>query len=627
MVTTIDGTENLYRSALWIVPVDGSAEPRRLTAGAGRDRSPAWSPDGSCLAFLADREGAGKGTELRLLPLAGGESEVICRRLDDVADLAWSPDGTRLGFTARPPLLAETPIDRDRPPRRVDVLGPRGDGSGWVVDRRRHLFVVATGAGADPRQLTTGPFDHRGAAWRPDSLALVTAAGRHAGWDRDGSVDLWLVGADDGSIRQLTATGVAYALPAWSSDGRRLACRATDPRVVPSHGRVAVLDVETGSVEVASAALDRNCCASLSGARAPVWDGDSLLFQADDAGNVPLLSVPAHGGAAVTLVGGERQVTGFDRVAGTTVVVITDPLRPADLAVLAPGEPGDVRFLTSFGLAAVEGVELAVPEHFSVSSADGTAVDAWLMRPVGASDDGRHPTIVNIHGGPFSQYGNRFFDEFQLQAAAGYCVVFANPRGSSGYSEAFGRAIRGPRAATHPGGGWGSVDFADVMAVVDEATSRFACVDADRVGVIGGSYGGYLTSWAVGHTDRFVAAVSERAVNNLLTMTFTSDIGVHFNEGYVGVGHLEDPDEYRRQSPVSYVTDMRTPLLILHSEDDFRCPISQAEELFVDLHLLGRDVEFVRFPGEGHELSRSGSPSHRVERARIIVDWFDRKLR
>jgi dipeptidyl aminopeptidase/acylaminoacyl peptidase len=363
-----------------------------------------------------------------------------------------------------------------------------------------------------------------------------------------------------------------------------------------------------------------------------------VLFQADEAGNLPLLAVGTsaepttagqaggrQGGSVTVLVGGDRQVTDFDLAGGTLAVVVTSATALPELAIVDQAS-GAVTPRTSFGAAFGTEVTVVAPERFVVMLGDSTEVDAWLMRPAGARPGHRHPTLVNIHGGPFSQYGNKFFDDFQLQVAAGYCVVYSNPRGSSGYSEAFGRSIRGPLAAEAPGSGWGGVDFEDLMAVVDAAQARFDCVDAERLGVLGGSYGGYLTSWTVGHTDRFKAALSERAVNNLLTMTWTSDIGVWFNGGYIGVSHLDDPSEYLRQSPITNVRDISTPMLILHSEDDWRCPVSQAEELWVGLHLLDRDVEFVRFPGEGHELSRSGAPRHRIERAELILDWFERKL-
>jgi dipeptidyl aminopeptidase/acylaminoacyl peptidase len=287
---------------------------------------------------------------------------------------------------------------------------------------------------------------------------------------------------------------------------------------------------------------------------------------------------------------------------------------------------GEERQLTRLGDALSEEVALVEPERFTATSADGTEVEAWFMRAMGAEPGRRYPTLLNIHGGPFTQYGNRFFDEFQLQVAAGYAVIYANPRGSSGYSEAWGRAIRGRTAPDEPGSGWGGVDYEDLMAVVDEAVRRFGdLVDGDRLGVLGGSYGGYMTSWIIGHTDRFKAAVSERSCNNMLTMEHTSDFAGIFRTE-MGVTHLEDPDEYLRISPITYVREMNTPLLILHSENDLRCPVEQAEDLFVALRMLGRTPEFLRFPGESHELSRAGAPKHRVQRVEAILDFFGRKL-
>ena len=219
----------------------------------------------------------------------------------------------------------------------------------------------------------------------------------------------------------------------------------------------------------------------------------------------------------------------------------------------------------------------------------------------------------------------RFVDDFQLQAVAGFGVPYCNPRGSAGYSEQWGRAIRGPECAQDPGTGWGGADYADVMACVETACQRFGWIDPGRLGILGGSYGGFMTSWAIGHTSRFRAACSERACNNLLTMEHSADVP-GFARSYVGPDHLTDPGAYLRHSPVSYVRDMTTPLLILHSEDDLRCPIGQAEELFVALRLLGRDPVMYRFPGENHELTRCGAPEHRVRRAELILAWFRQHL-
>ncbi len=297
-------------------------------------------------------------------------------------------------------------------------------------------------------------------------------------------------------------------------------------------------------------------------------------------------------------------------------------MHSATTSGLAEIYAGDRR-LTDVGAAFLAEVGVVEPESFTAVSPDGTEVDAWVLRPAGFEEGTRYPAILNIHGGPFTQYGLRFFDEFQVQAGAGYAVIFANPRGSSGYSEEFGRAIRGPVA---DGEGWGSVDFDDLMAVVDEAVKRFDWIDPDRLGVMGGSYGGYMTSWIVGHTDRFACGISERAVNDMASEDGTCDFAGFFR-GYLGDYPWNAPEAYRDTSPLTFADRITTPLLILHSEDDLRCPIGQAEQLFTVLRNLKREVEFVRFPGECHELTRSGSPIHRVQRFEIVLEWFDRYLK
>ena len=250
---------------------------------------------------------------------------------------------------------------------------------------------------------------------------------------------------------------------------------------------------------------------------------------------------------------------------------------------------------------------------------DGAALDVWVMRPAGVPQPGRrYPTLLVIHGGPATQFGSAFFDEFQVYAGAGYAVVFANPRGSQGYGEAFTRAITRD---------WGHDDYEDVMAALDEALLRCDFIDPRRLGVLGGSYGGYLTSWIVGHTDRFKAALSERALNDHASFYGTSDIGPVFAEDYAGGPPWELAGWYAERSPLTYASRITTPLMIMHAEHDLRCPISQGEQLFVALKRLGRETVLVRFPDEGHELSRSGRPRHRLERFEIILDWFARHLR
>ena len=412
-------------------------------------------------------------------------------------------------------------------------------------------------------------------------------------------------------------------------DGSRLAVDHYDGVFDdPKHSQIAVIDPASGDFTSLTAALDLNCSA-YPGMREPLCDGDGLVFVVEDHGRVHAYRVAADGsGEPRLLVGGERVVTGLDVAAGRLVVTASEPARLSELYDAGPSagseDPASVgRRLTSVGEAFAAERDLVLPERFTAVSADGSEVDAWIMRPAGHEQGRKYPALLNIHGGPYGQYGVGFFDEFQVYCGAGYAVVFSNPRGSSGGSEEWARAIRGPG---EDGGGWGSVDYEDCMAVADEAVRRFDFVDADRLGVIGGSYGGYMTSWIVGHTDRFKAAVSERAVNNFDSQWGSSDYGWDF-KGYLGTFLFEDVETYLKVSPSTYAQDIHTPLLILHSEDDLRCPVEQAEHLFVTLRLLKRPVELVRFPAESHELTRSGSPVHRVQRFELVVEWFERYLK
>ncbi|MEE4275318.1 MAG: S9 family peptidase, partial [Thermoleophilia bacterium] len=434
-------------------------------------------------------------------------------------------------------------------------------------------------------------------------------------------------GPDLSEPRRLTLGGGQTNGPVWSPDGSRLAVlRYPGMLDDPKHTQVAVVDAATGDIALLTEPLDRNCDPYPT-PRGPAWVGEHLVFLVEDGGNTHVYRVAVDGSTPPgLLVGGERAVTGFDAAAGRLVYTATEPtvlpelfVAPFDAA--APG--ADARRLTRVGEPFAAARELAAAERFTAVSADGSEVDAWVMLPAGFEPGRTYPALLNIHGGPYGQYGSEFFDEFQVYTGGGYVVLFSNPRGSSGYSEEWGRAIRGPGEL---GPGWGSVDYEDCMAVVDEALRRFGFIDPDRLGVIGGSYGGYMTSWIVAHTDRFKAAISERAVNQFVSEWGSSDFGFDF-KGYLGAFLYEDVESYLAVSPTTYAENIRTPLMILHSEDDLRCPVEQAEQLFVTLRLLKRPVEMVRFPAESHELTRSGSPVHRVQRFELVLEWFDRYLK
>ena len=408
--------------------------------------------------------------------------------------------------------------------------------------------------------------------------------------------------------------------PAFSPDGRTIAYLGH--RYLHESGRnkrLFTVPVAGGAPTCLTIALDRTCVPFFSSV-APLWSGDGqwITFAVEDQGDIPIYRVRADSTTAPErIITGERQVTGLSasRDGALLAFTATDPLSPAEVFVCYADGTGEKQ-LTDLNHAWKAEVVRSQPERFRYER-DGHQLDGWVMRPFGFKTGERYPALLNIHGGPHTQYGHNFFDEFQVYAGAGYVVIYTNPRGSQGYGEEFTRAVIGD---------WGGGDFADVMAGLDEALRRYDCIDPERLGVLGGSYGGFLTSWTVGHTDRFKAACSERAVNNTYTLFGTSDIGHSFSEAQSGYLPWENMSWYIDHSPLTYAKDIATPLLIIHSESDLRCPMEQAEQLFVALKKQRKEVVFVRFPDEDHELSRAGKPRHRLERFRCILDWFGRYL-
>lgn len=622
-VTQADEETNDYRSAIWIVPSDGSSLPRRLTWSGQRDAMPRWSPAGASLAFISNRHGwseatptNGGATQLYVLPMAGGEPHRLTDVAEGVSAVAWSPDGTSLAFvsTVRGPAYDEDDETR-RAPRDIARIGFKSDGRGFIHDRPTHVFVVPADGSAPPRQITDGDFDHADPAWSPDGTCVVVSAYREDDHELSSDVDLYVFSVADGSARRLTDGGSMVSKPSWSPDGQWIAARLfPETATAPWNVQIVLVDVSDGSRRVLTTSLDMQC-GPYAYPREPIWSNDRLLFTAESAGNCHLYAVDVPEGKPEPLIEGDLAVADVDAVGDVIVHAVSSPTRPAELRC------GDAQ-LTHVSDEFCRSVALQAPQRFLATSPDGSEVEAWAMAPARAVAGERYPALLFVHGGPFAQYGNTFLDEFHVATGAGYAVVYANPRGSSGYGDDWGRAIRGPISG---GPGWGTVDLEDLMAVTDEAVRRFDFVDPERLGVLGGSYGGFMTAWIVSHTDRFKAACAERGIYNVYSAIGTSD-GLWSSGNVWGGDPYEHEDLMMRVSPITHADNIRTPLLLIHSDEDHRCPVEQAEQLFTRLRLLQREVELVRFPHGTHDLSRGGPPRQRVFRFERILDWFDRHL-
>jgi dipeptidyl aminopeptidase/acylaminoacyl peptidase len=635
VVTRVDYKANKYRSQVWIAQTDGSEKPRPLTAGEKRDGNPSWSPDGTWLAFTSGRSEKKGETTLHVMPIgSSGEIRTIATMPDGIGSVRWSPDGQKIAFTSRTQHERYTKDDESSmSPRKIETFFTRLNGEDFVYDRPQHIYVVPSDGTAAPRNLTPGESEHSGPSWLTDSSGVATSGALHKTWDSDLANDLHIVKLD-GTITTLTDQRGVYYAPSVSPDGRRIAfIGSDDPLTSPQNDHVGVLEIKTKKREWVSRALDRTFSPT-SGTIAPVWlDDETLIAYAEDRGTAHVVQVDATGKIAPKwLTSGRRIVKSFN-VSGsaenaTVAFVASEVNQLTELFVLT--EFGEKRLSNLSALLIAESAPQNW-EHFtvqcgSVYSGGPNEIDVWMMKPRDFDSAKKYPMLLNVHGGPHTQYGETYFDEAQMQSAAGFVVVMSNPRGSSGREQAWGQAILGRKHPVAPGTGWGDADVKDVLAVLDGALARFSFIDSKRVGMLGGSYGGYMATMLAGcHGYRFKAICSERAVNNMLSEEWTSDIGTVFRVEH-GPNHLEDEAEYVRMSPIRHVRNINVPMLIIHSENDLRCPINQAEELFMALRILGKDVTFYRFPGETHELSRSGSPIHRVQRAEIILDFFTEKL-
>jgi len=680
--THVDPETKEPRSHIWLVPTTGG-QPVPFTQGSGSDRSPRWSPDGRTLAFVSDRSG---DKQIWLIDRHGGEARQLTQMRHGASNPVWSPDGRYLAFTSavgpedRRELLTRprTEADRKAEEKRVrdeartfTIMRWRENSVGIKPDRRAQIWVVPVPAPGEPLpkpvQVTWGYYDHGAVTWSPDGRWLAFAANRTA--DESFRVrDVFVVplpdpdspaarasvappvpGAEEpgeeerkalaGRLEQAAAEAEAafrprnitggigaFSLARFSPDGKTLAVlghqneyqNATQPKIYlypVDGGDPRILDHWDLEIGDSVGADVRPGGRGVEVTWSP--DGQWLYVPVTHRGACSVYAFPVSGDRPQLLLGGRREISGgtFDRSGQRLAFVAGSMYEVGDIYVYDV-LTGQERRLTHVNAGLFAEIEWPEVEELHFKARDGWDLHGWLMKPVGFREGQKYPLVLEIHGGPHTCFGHAFYQEMQLLAAAGYGVLFINPRGSTGYGQAFVDAVRGD---------YGNRDYTDLMDAVDHALT-FGWVDENRLAVTGGSYGGFMTNWIVTQTDRFAAAITHRSISNWVSFSGTPDFGPFFNQAQHKVDDPWSPEgvqELWRISPLAYVRNVKTPISIMHSEFDYRCPIEQAEQFYMAIKFYGQaPTELVRHPRSNHDLTREGPPVLRVDRFHKILRWF-----
>ncbi|WP_078381509.1 S9 family peptidase [Sutcliffiella halmapala] len=622
--TTINEEENEYQSSIYVGTLEGEA--KLFTTGKGRATTPRWSPDGSKLAFVSTRN---EKAQIYVMPVDGGEAEQVTFCKYGARNPIWSPCGTKILFSTSVELEEDLQPDskvneqKKKPePLVVEKLRYKSDAKGFLDKKNDHLAVLELES-KSLTLLTHGDRDYGSPAWSPDGKSIAFVTNLEENPDETLVSDVYIMELESKEKKKVTKSNGYFSTITWSPDGKYLGFlghekdfqSATLTRVwvyeIAAEGLQCLtenLDIEVGDVAIGD---------FHSGNVNPglMWteDSEGFYFVISDKGGTGI-SYGSLDGAVYPIHLPDEHVYAVSMLTGTheAIVGISNSADPGELYHL-DFKNQTKKQLTNANQAWKEDVEISIAEPINFKAPDGWDIHGWVMKPIGFEEGKKYPTILEVHGGPHAMYANTYFHEFQTLAAQGFVVLFTNPRGSHGYGQEFVDAVRGD---------YGGKDYLDVMSAMDYALETFDFIDETNLGITGGSYGGFMTNWVVSHTDRFKAAVTQRSISNWLSFYGVSDIGYYFSEWEVK-GNMEDKvEKLWDHSPIKYVANVNTPLLILHGEKDYRCPIEQAEQLFIALKKQGKTTKFVRFPDSNHELSRSGNPALRIHRLDNIKNWF-----